>query len=233
MANEIKNLEMAAHKARRQLWNGESVSHIAKGPDLIFSEALQSINEAGTGVEDLISLETGDVRTVPGDLVITGDLTVGGAQSASGVFADPVEFEDTALFDAAATFAAVAALGAAGFTMAAIARTATADGLTTGTIASGPTLQFIAVTSAGANNIIVLPAPTTGSIVVLHVAATGFELRTSAPATVAINGGTDTAAESAIAAGSTVVMICATATAWKGLQLATNGDITKVEVAAN
>lgn len=125
------------------------------------------------------------------------------------------------------------ALAAGGFTMSAIARTATADGTGTGTIASGPMLQFVAVTAGGdANAIIVLPAPTPGTIVVLHVAATGYELRTSAPATVGINGGTGASAESAIPANTTVLMICASATSWKGLQLGSDGTLAKVEVAA-
>jgi hypothetical protein len=129
-------------------------------------------------------------------------------------------------------FGSAIALAAGGFTMAAIARTATVAGLTTGTIASGPTIQFITVTSADANHIVILPAPVPGSIVFLHVAATGFELRTSNPATIGINGGTGAAAESAIGADTTVMMICATATSWKGLQLGADGTLAKVEVAA-
>lgn len=113
-----------------------------------------------------------------------------------------------------------------------VARTATADGLTTGIIADAGMLQFVTVTSASADNIVVLPTPTPGTIVILHVAATGYELRSSTPTTVGINGGTGAAAESAIGANTTVVMICATATSWKGLQLGSDGTLAKVEVAA-
>lgn len=120
--------------------------------------------------------------------------------------------------------------GGSGINLTATARTATADGTGTGTIATGS--GAITVTSADANNIIVLPAPTPFTIVILHVAATGYELRTNAPATVAINGGTGSAAESAIGANTTVVMICATATSWKGWQLGSDGTLAKVEVAA-
>jgi hypothetical protein len=112
------------------------------------------------------------------------------------------------------------------------ARTATADGTGTGTIAAAGLLQFITVTSDDANKIIVLPAPTPATIVILHVAATGYELRSSAPATVAINGGAGAGAESAIGANTTVVMICATATSWKGFQLGSDGTLAQVEVAA-
>jgi len=116
--------------------------------------------------------------------------------------------------------------------LAAVARTATADGLTTGTIADAGFRQHITVTSADANNIIVLPTPTPGVEVVLDVGATGFELRSSDPTTIAINGGTGANAESAIPANSTVFMRCVSATAWKGFFMDADGDVAKVEVAA-
>ena len=113
------------------------------------------------------------------------------------------------------------------------ARTATADGLTTGTIADAGKLQFIIVTSADANHIVVLPTPTPGTIVILHNGATGYELRSNSPTTVLINGGTGGAAvESAIPANSTCVMFCVTATAWKGFFMDADSDLAKVEAAA-
>lgn len=112
-----------------------------------------------------------------------------------------------------------------------VARTATSDGLTTGTIADAGLLQFVTVTSAGANNIVVLPTPTPGTIVILANGATGYELRSSAPATVAINGGTGASAESAIAANTMVVAICTTATTWQAIGLA-GTTLAAVEAAA-
>jgi hypothetical protein len=113
------------------------------------------------------------------------------------------------------------------------ARTATADGLTTGTIADAGKLQFIIVTCDDANKIIVLPTPTPGTIVILHNGATGYELRSSAPSTVLINAGTGgPAVESAIPANSTAVMFCVTATAWKGFFMDADSDLAKVEAAA-
>lgn len=114
----------------------------------------------------------------------------------------------------------------------AAARTATADGLTTGTIADGGRSQHITVTSASADHIIVLPTPTPGTEVVLNVATNGFELRTSSPTTIGINGGTGASAESAIPANSTVFMTCVTATSWKGFYMDADGDLAKVEAAA-
>ena len=99
---------------------------------------------------------------------------------------------------------------------AAVARTTTTDGTTTGTIADGGMLQFIAVTSDSADKIIILPTPTPGTIVVLYVGANGYELRTDTPASVAINGGSGSNAESAIAADMMVVAICTSATTWHG-----------------
>ena len=109
------------------------------------------------------------------------------------------------------------------------AATATADGTTTGTIPTGA--SFVSVTSAGANNIVILPAPVPGTIVLLHVGANGFELRSSAPATVAINGGTGANAESPIPANTLVFMVCTTATTWQGWDL-TAATLAGVEAAA-
>lgn len=111
------------------------------------------------------------------------------------------------------------------------ARTATANGLTTGTIAGGKAINFITVTSADANHIIVLPAPTPGTIVILKNGGTGYELRTSAPDTIAINGGSGANAESAIAANTMVIAVCTSATTWQAIGLA-GVTLAAVEAAA-
>ena len=111
------------------------------------------------------------------------------------------------------------------------ARTATADGSGTGTIAAAGMLQFVTVTSDDANKIVVLPTPTPGTIVVLRNGGTGYELRSSAPATVAINGGTGSNAESAIAANTMVIAVCTTATPWQAISLA-GTTLAAVEAAA-
>ena len=100
-----------------------------------------------------------------------------------------------------------------------VARTATSDGLTTGTIADAGLFQFVTVTSAGANNIIVLPTPTPGTVVILAVAGNGYELRTDTPASVAINGGSGSNAESAMTAAGIGFIVCTSATTWQGWDL--------------
>jgi hypothetical protein len=112
-----------------------------------------------------------------------------------------------------------------------VARTATATGATTGTIADAGSLQFVTVTSGNATHIIILPTPTPGTIVVLSNGATGYELRTSAPATIAINGGSGADAESAIAASTMVIAVCTSATTWQAIGLA-GTTLAAVEAAA-
>jgi len=112
------------------------------------------------------------------------------------------------------------------------ARTATADGLTTGTITDSGMLNFITVTSDDATKIIVLPTPTPGTVVILSVGATGYELRSDTPASVSINGGTGAGAESAIGANVCVIAICISATAWLAFELSSIGTPTATEAAA-
>lgn len=112
-----------------------------------------------------------------------------------------------------------------------VSNTATADGLTTGTIADAGMLQFVTVTSDDANKIIVLPTPTVGTIVILKNGGTGYELRTSTPASISINGGAGSAAESAIAANSMVIAVCTSATTWQAITIAAT-TLAAVEAAA-
>jgi hypothetical protein len=123
--------------------------------------------------------------------------------------------------------------GEQGAILATEARTATVTGATTGTIsdpASGSV--FVTVTSDDANKIIVLPTPTPGTTVALYVAATGYELRTSAPASIAINGGSGANAESAIPASTLTVCVCVSATAWRCTDQAVDGSVVTTEPAA-
>lgn len=112
-----------------------------------------------------------------------------------------------------------------------VARTATADGTGTGTIADSGLIQFVAVTSGNAAHIVVLPTPTPGTIVILYVGANGCELRSSAPATIAINGGSGADVESAISANMMAVAICTSATTWHGFTI-TAATLAAIEAAA-
>lgn len=92
--------------------------------------------------------------------------------------------------------------------------------------------SFVTVTSASADDIIILPAPVVGKTIQLYVGANGYELRSSNPATIAINGGSGAGAESAIAANVLVSITCTTATTWVGYQQTSAGTVSAVQVAA-
>ena len=95
--------------------------------------------------------------------------------------------------------------------------------------------QFVTVAAdSDANHIVILPTPTPGTVVILtESGSTGYELRSSAPDTVAINGGAEANAESAIAGAITYVRcVCISATAWIASQYDADGDESKVEAAA-
>ncbi len=110
------------------------------------------------------------------------------------------------------------------------ARTATADGLTTGAIASGS--GYVTVTCDDANKIISLPGVIVGNVVRIVNGATGYELRSSDPATIAINGGVGAAVESAIGANTLVTAVCTSATTWICMSQVADGTISTTEVAA-
>jgi hypothetical protein len=111
----------------------------------------------------------------------------------------------------------------------AVSLTATSDGAK---IPEDRFIQLVTPTWGNANNILILPSPIPGKIVMIAGAATGGELRSSAPATIAINGGTGASAESAVAANQMVFAICESATSWKAFTLAGDGTIAGLEAAA-
>jgi len=83
--------------------------------------------------------------------------------------------------------------------------TATTDGLTTGLIPLNST--NIVATSAGANNIITLPAATVGQVINVYVGANGCEMRTVAASGQTING-VDSDGTNELALGATTYYIC-------------------------
>lgn len=94
-------------------------------------------------------------------------------------------------------------------------------------------IQLVIPTWGAVDNILILPAPDPGKIVIIAGAATGGELRTTAPATVSINGGSGALAESAVAANQMVICICESPTSWKALVIGSTGTVAGLEAAAN
>lgn len=93
--------------------------------------------------------------------------------------------------------------------------TSTADGLTTGLLAAGDT--FVTVTSAGANNIVTLPAIADvplGKEIWGKNGGTAFEMRTPSASTTKINGGDAHSNESVVAANATFLAKKVAADEW-------------------
>lgn len=107
---------------------------------------------------------------------------------------------------------------------------ATTDGSGAGQIGSGSPL--VTVESDDANKIITLPDPVPGTVISLRNGATGYELRTNDPSTVAINGGTGANAESAILSNILTICLCDTETTWICSDTTTAGVVSATEVAS-
>lgn len=117
-----------------------------------------------------------------------------------------------------------------GYALKTEARTATTTGTTTGTISAGTT--HVVVTCDSADKIIILPAPVPGLKITLINGATGYELRSSDPATIGINGGVGANAESAVGANTIVKVECVSATNWIGSTVTAAGVVGVLQVAA-
>ena len=109
---------------------------------------------------------------------------------------------------------------------------ATTDGTGTGTI---PAIGgWYSVTSDGANKIVILPVVGSGTQIWLDFQDTthNFELRSDTPASVPINGGTDTNAETQIDKANVLVHCIRTATGWIVNSFAADGTETQEDAAA-
>jgi hypothetical protein len=184
-------------------------------PTNALEKTLRSIVDTDTAGEvklgigsDTVTVQT--ALSLDSTIAVTGNATVGGTLGVTG----------------AATFTA-------GQQSSTVARTATDDGTGAGTIADGTTMVLLDA-DGDANHICVLPTPTPGTVVyIIEDGTTGYELRSSAPATIAINGGTGASAESAIAGATTYIRcVCTSATTWVCNQYAANGTESAVTAAA-
>jgi hypothetical protein len=92
--------------------------------------------------------------------------------------------------------------------------TATEDGTGTGQIDASKGTVVLAASGGDANHIVTLPAAAEGLMFVIYIGADGCELRSSDPASIAINGGAGAGAELALAANSSHVCICFSSISW-------------------
>lgn len=169
---------------------------------------------AGTYAAGCVCINTGDAKTYTNS-----------GTSAAPSWQNVNEITTAEIADAAVTpaktlvsFAAVASPGATG---------------STSTISDSCNVVVASSNAADANSIIVLPTAVVGKGIKIITGATGMELRTPSTTTISINGGTGSAAESALAASTLYLLECTALTAWRGSTVSATGQVLALEAAAN
>jgi len=170
-----------------------------------------------------------DFNDLAGDYISSSDANAQTVASAVTVTGAAALSSTLAVTGASTLTGAVTAT--VGMQSAAVAVVATADGTGTGTIPAGTSV--VSVTCGAAARIVILPAPVIGNIIhLIETATTGYELRTSAPATIGINGGTASNGESAVSGATTYTRcVCVSATNWICNTFDADGDEAKLEAA--
>lgn len=117
-----------------------------------------------------------------------------------------------------------------GYALKSAAITATVAGDGAGVIPAGVTHAVI--TSSVNTKLVTLPAPVPGLRLILVMTANGGKVRSSAPGTIGINGGTGAAASSAIVANTEVIFECISVTSWKAWTVAADGTMAALAAAS-
>jgi hypothetical protein len=86
--------------------------------------------------------------------------------------------------------------------------------------------DFANITSAGANNIVILPGPVQGKVVRGAIGGTGCEITASDANAISVNGTTGTAVEAALAANASFEAVAVQDDAWILLNFSSTGVIT-------
>lgn len=198
--------------------------------DNITVTAADNVTVQSSTADGLVTLYSG--HTAGTALHIDANAAAGSILDVDAGILD-IDVTGAATVDADSITLTGAVTAATGVQSSAVARTATDDGSGNGTIAAGTSVVLVDADS-DANHIIILPAPVVGNIItIIENGTTGYELRTSTPASIGINGGTGANAESAIAGATTYIRcVCVSSTAWIATQFAADGTESKVEAAA-
>lgn len=191
---------------------------VATNKKLEFRATSQYINSPSAGKIAIIT-----TPAAADDIQLTGGVNVTGTLAVSGAVALASTLSALSVTVTGKITATV------GLQARAVAVTATADGLTTGIIPDDA--GDVTVTSSVNTKFVTLPTPTPGVVVQINAEATGYKLRSSTPASVAINGGTGASASSAVSA-KLLVCRCSSATAWIVTAFAADGTVTAQAPAA-
>ena len=168
-----------------------------------------------------------DFNDLVGDYISSSDASAQSVASALTVTGAASLSSTLAVTGASTLTGAVTAT--AGVQSSAVSVTATDAGAA---IPAGTAVALIDADS-DANHIVILPAPVVGNIIhLIESGTTGYELRSSAPASIGINGGTGSNVESAVAGATTYTRcVCVSATSWICNTFDADGDEAKLEAA--
>ena len=199
-------------------------------------------NDAGTGTDciNLLSDEGGITLTSSaGSITLgavgaeTGDIAISAGDNITITSTGATTIANTEVFTVNGTTTLTGAVTCtAGIQMGAISREPTADGTGTGLIATGTSFVTI-VDPTQATDWITLPAPVAGTIIWIGCIddAAGFEVRTSDPATISLNGVTGENKESAVPSTATLLrLVCVSSNDWIGTYFDASG--TEAEMVA-
>ena len=100
------------------------------------------------------------------------------------------------------------------------------------TVIRGSRLALKLTESDNAAHLVTLPDPVPGLTLTIKNCGTAFELQSSDPETVAINGGTAEGASSTVAANRTLVARCVSETAWIVSQYTEDATESKLDAAS-
>ena len=113
-----------------------------------------------------------------------------------------------------------------------VATAVVAAGEAPGTVIADGTSVATVTVNTDLNDVVVLPAPVPGNVVWLLSAAVAYELRSSTPASIEINGGSGAGAESAVAVTDYVTRcVCLDATHWIVTHYAADGTESAADAA--
>lgn len=202
---------------------------ISAGDDIALSAA-DDISLTSTSEDGLITLHS--AHTAGQSILIDANANAGSILDVDAGILD-IDIQGAATIDAASITLTGAVTAVNGVQNATVTITATDDGSGTGTIPAG-TATVLVNANGDANHIVILPAPIVGNIIhIIENGTTGYELRSTDPTSIAINGGTASSGESAVAGAVTYLKcVCVSSTAWIVSQFDADGDESKLEAAA-
>ena len=204
----------------------------------IASEAVADqfkVDATGAVVGDAINLETtagGIILTADGGT--DGDIELNAEDDIFLITTGSLTITNTdAMTVSGASTLTGAVTATTGVQFLAISGEPTADGTGDGAIAAGT--SFVTTVDPGAaTDWYTLPAAVPGTIIWISTVddSTGFEIRSSAPASIAINGGSGGGFESAIPSTASLLrLVCTNATNWTGTMFDADGDEAKIPAA--